>query len=59
MAHDMGTDKLLKIPLPLGMIWVDWGCETFSMVGSLEEFVGETCGLPLRVACGGSAIRLR
>jgi hypothetical protein len=26
------------------------------MVGSLEGFVGETCGLPLRVACGGSAI---
>ena len=56
--HDRGTDKLLKIPLPFGLIGVDWGCEAFSMVGSLEGFVGETCGLPLRVACGGSAICL-
>ena len=54
--HDMGTDKLSRFFLPCDMRRVEWGHETFSLAGSLEGFVGETCDLPLCIARGGSEV---
>ena len=52
-GHNMGTDKLL---LTQQKNRPSSAHETFSLVGSLERFVGETGDLPLRFPGGGSAV---